>query len=354
MNQYFESILDEIIETDGNINSLSIVDLKYYPTHLYKFRDCTKEHNFSMIENEYLWADFPENFYDQSDALVHLGLKSELPKLQKWLFTHLGEIIYFNIPPKGMLSHKNGQSLQHYIESQERFLDTKGRYSAKKAKSIMLTETRKMNHANQSKLQKMYDELESPDFENRVKTAIETALTDIVNVLRKKNLVCSLTERIDNQKMWEEYADKYTGFAIEYDISKVVSHPEIISTISHTFPVTYYKRIPKVPLLPFIEKTFYKETYGKDISIKDTIKKFYKQLIIKKHEYNGEEEWRILSSVQKIHFPLISAVYMGYRISNENEIRLKEICSKHNIPLYKQNFSNFEGKIKFELVRNQV
>jgi len=158
-----------------------------------------------------------------------------------------------------------------------------------------------------------------------------------------------LTERNDNQKMWEDYADKYAGFAIEYDISKATAFPECASTFSHMFPVKYYKRMLQVPLLPFIEEHFYDTLYGKKIDILEAKLKLYKQLLIKRSEYSGEEEWRVLSSTQKIGFPLVSAVYMGHKILGENEERLKESCAKKNIPLYKQVL-NPVGAMRFELV----
>ncbi len=357
MNQYFENILSEIVtateNTDLYKNCFSVTNLIHYPTHLYKYRDCNNEYNFQMLEEEYLWADIPANFYDPSDALVNLKLASELPKIQKWLFAHLGELLYYSIPPKGMQSHKNGQTLQKYIEAQERFMDSKGRYSAQRAKSLMLVETRKLNPQMQREVQKIYDQFESPEFETKMQDAVESVLTNTVNILREKNLVCCLTERKENQKMWEDYADKYAGFVIEYDLTRAKNYPESILAISQIFPVTYYKRMPKVPLLPFIERVFFKALYNENVPIDDAAKKLFKQLLIKKEEYSGEEEWRIISSTNRIVFPLISAVYMGYKISDESVQRLEEICIRKSIPLYRQNFNSYTGKMQFEPVEKE-
>ena len=37
---------------------------------------------------------------------------------------------------------------------------------------------------------------------------------------RKSEFVCSLTETNNNPKMWEEYADNYSGYCIEFDFSR--------------------------------------------------------------------------------------------------------------------------------------
>ena len=50
------------------------------------------------------------------------------------------------------------------------------------------------------------------------------------------------------------------------------------------FPVSYYKRIPGVPLLPFIEYSFQKELYGRTTDISDAMTKLFCQLLYKKHE----------------------------------------------------------------------
>lgn len=357
MKQYFEKQLDEMVRADIQAQKysgcFSVDSLKCYPSQLYKYRDCSKDHNFAMIEEKYLWADLPVNFDDPFDSLVNHKLKSELPAIQKWLYQRLGEILYFCIPPKGMQNHKRGQSLQAYIEAQKRFTDSAGRYNAQRAKKVMMVETKKLHPVNQREVQKVYDKFESPDFEKKMQESIHDILLKVVNVLREKNLVCCLTARNDNQKMWEDYADKYAGFVIEYDLSKIAEQPEADSVLARTFPVTYYKRLPKVPLLPFIERAFYKDLYGRDTDVFDAAKKLYKQLLIKKDEYRSEEEWRILSSNQRITFPLISAVYMGYKISGANAQRLADICRRNNIPLYKQAFNPFTGKMHFELAQRE-
>lgn len=357
MKPYFEKQLDELVlanaQTRPQSGNFSVENLKSYPAQLYKYRDCHKEHNFRMIEEGYLWADIPANFYDPFDSLVNLKLKSELPSIQKWLYQRLGEILYYSIPPKGMQMHKKGQSLRAYIEAQKKFMDSTGQYNAQKAKKIMLLEMKKLHPINRREVQKIYDKFESPEFEQKVQDSVKDGLTKVVYTLRERNLVCCLTRRKDNQKMWEEYADKYTGFVIEYDLAMVMEQPNVASILKRTFPVTYYERLPKVPLMPFIEQSFYKELYGKHMDVFDANKKLYKQMLVKKKEYSGEEEWRILSTTQRIEFPIISGVYMGNKIAEEHARRLREICTRKNISLYKQAFNPFTGKLDFELVRGE-
>lgn len=349
MKDYFENRISEIISPTNNNPNIDVDILNHYPKYLYKYRDCKEEYNFQMIQNSYLWANTPENFSDPFDSLVYLKFDNELPLLQEWLYKHIGEIIYYSIPPQGMEAHKNGQTLQLYKEHQQRFFDSSGNYSAKKAKQLMSVEMNKMNQNDRTQMKKLLDKMESKEFKEMMNEAITTDIKNIINALRHNNMVFCLTERKDNSKMWEDYGDVYSGFVVEYNLNKVYENTECLKTIYNMFPVTYYKRMPKVPLLPFIQKSFYKKLYNKDISIKDDEKKLFKQLIIKKHDYSNEEEWRIISSEQKIDFPIISAVYAGCKISDDNLNRLKTICKTKGILLYKQVLT-LSGDIRFNRI----
>ncbi len=351
MKPFFEKRAFNIATGRAEMNSvLAVSDLKNYPRYVYKYRDCDKEYNFEMIEEGYLWADTPESFVDPIDSIVNLKLKSELPEIQKWIYNHLGELLYFCIPPKGMQPQKHGQTLQNHIDAQERFADESGRYNAKKAKLLMLKETKKLHPNQQRALQRVYDRFESPEFDEQVTTTIEKTLKNVTNCLRKSHLVSCVTARKDNRKMWEEYANRYTGFVIEYDLSRAIECREASLAIGAMFPVQYYKRMPRVPLMPFIQKAFYKELYEKDIAIDTSSNALFRQLLIKRHDYRTEEEWRIIATENRVYCPIISAVYAGNRISSEDMDRLRDICAKQGIPLFKQEFSLYNGDIQFKAV----
>lgn len=350
MKQYFENQLSVLLANSEHFSKITDANLKFYPSYLYKYRTCNESFNFEMVEQEYLWADIPSNFTDPYDSLLNLKLLSELPLIKRWIFNHLGELIYYNIPPKGMRPHKKGQKLSNYIKAQEKFVDETGRYNAKKAKKAMLLEIKKFTPKQQREIEKVYAQFENKEFEMKMEEALKTTLAKVVNSLRNKNLVCCITARKDNLKMWEDYADKYSGFVIEYDIAKAAKNSACSSILAKTFPVTYYKRIPKVPLLPFIKKDFEREIYGKDIEIHEAETKLFKQLLVKKFDYRVEEEWRIISLTNKISFPCISAIYAGQKIAEDNLQKLKSICEKKDIRLYKQEINLFNGTLDFHII----
>ena len=163
-------------------------------------------------------------------------------------------------------------------------------------------------------------------------------------------MICCVTTRKENRHMWEDYAAKYSGFAIEYDLSTALTSPECVTALLRIFPVSYYRRMPKVPLLPFVQSEFYQALYKRQVDISDAKKKLYRQLLVKGYDYRTEEEWRIVSTQNRIPFPVVSAVYAGYKISDINLQRLKTICNEKEIPLYKQRFRAIDGEMVFEKV----
>ena len=348
MNKYFKEKLDQLIGI-GDDKTITI-QIDKYPQYLYKYRDCNSPYNFDMIESQYLWADIPQHFYDPADSLVHLKLLSELPEIQKWLYNHLGELIYYNIPPKGMKKSKNGQTLEKYVDAQKHFLNESGKYDAEKARKIMLIETKKLPKKMQQEVRKAYNHMESEKFEEKIKEVITNVMTKVVNTLRDNVLICCLTERNDNHKMWEDYANQYSGFAVEYDLSKYDNSEDMTQTIARLFPVKYYKRFPKVSWLPFIEEEFYRVFYKKETNIDDNKRCLYNQLFVKKIEYKGEEEWRIVANKNKISFPIISAIYMGYKISANDEAQLTILCKKQNLSLHKQQKNPITGELCFKQI----
>lgn len=354
LKKYFEERIAGIVSKESKIDGFIADNLKNYPAYLYKYRECDKDYNFDMVEEGYLWADKPSNFDDPSDSWVYLKLKSELPSIEKWLKNHLGEILYYCIISNDVKKYDNDQLLQECLDAHKLFEDSIGRYNEQKAKKYIFSETEKLNENDRKEVVRGIEIIESDEFKKKIMSAITKFLTSMANKLRENYLVCCLTMRKDNQKMWEEYARKYTGFVIEYNIFNLEEQSEYFKTILQTFPVKYYKRMPKAPLLPFIQRIFYKSIYNKDIDIIDAEIKWFKQLLIKKDEYSREEEWRIISSTQRIEFPLISAIYMGYKISDEHRQRLEEICSRNGVPLYIQKFDSYEGVMTFELVKNDV
>ena len=345
-----DSFLFEDSQTD---NDLLRNKLDHIPSKLYKYRACN-HYGFDMLENGYIWADLPESFLDPIDAKVKLRLKRELPDIERWLNLHIGELIYYMLPPKGMLNQKGNQKLGDYIEAQAYFTDENGRLDAKLVKRQMLVEMKRLPKEQKEAYEKLLLYFESEEFERVVIKYATDVMNSIVNVFRSSKIIASLSSRNDNATMWENYADKYTGFCVEYAVPSCEHISETHrKTLLNLFQVKYYKRIPGVNILPFVRHNFHKSLYGKEIDISDSVAQLYRQLIYKRYEYNFEEEWRIVldeREPRKVDFPFASAVYAGFRISDDNLLKLQEICTGKGIPLYKQTMNSYASRIQYTFI----
>lgn len=349
MKAFLEKKIREIALHDSATLDVKPKDVNKYPRVLYKYRDCDKECNFQIIENSYLWAAKYTDFDDQLDAIVNLKLKNEFSKLVKCFYEHLGAIFYYAIPPKGMRPNKHNITLNNIVEIQSMFIDSDGKYNAKKTKRLLDNEIKKTNNVTRSKCLELLDYFETPEFELKICDEAEKLVTNIKNSLRDKYFFCCLTERNDNTYMWESYADNYSGFAIEYNLLRCKDNSKCREVLSRIFPVKYHKKIPAVALLPFFENVLIKELYNKDTCIEKSLVRLFKQMIAKNEKYSKEEEWRIVSSTNRIEFPVISAIYAGHKITRSNLDRLKQICKEKNIPLYQQRLT-LGNEILYDLI----
>ena len=186
--EYFDEKLDELIGISSD--NTSVIQIEKYPQYLYKYKSCDKKHNFDMIEFQYLWADIPRNFDDPSDSLIHMKILSEYPEIQKWWCDHIGELLYYNLPPKGMQKNKNGQTLKKYVDAQKHFLNEEGKYDAKKAQKTMLLEIKKLPYTMQQEAKKLFKNMESEEFERKMEKAVCGTMDTIVNTLRNNIFIC--------------------------------------------------------------------------------------------------------------------------------------------------------------------
>lgn len=348
-------MLDKLTENYMNKKPLSAdvftaESLKNYPKYLYRYRSCN-DYNFDALRNDYLWASTPSDFYDPCDSIVNLNLKNELSDIHRFLNIHMAELIYYSIPPKGMKARKKGLKLEDFIKYQNEFVSADGVYDGIKLKSCLTAQLNGLGERDKLVISKLLEFPNNSEFKRKFESHFEEVLFDTINSLRFSNFICCLTERNDNRKMWEEYGDKYEGFTAEYDSSLIINHPEVLESFMHLFPVSYYKRMPKVPTLPFLEYALYKELYNREINTFDANKKFYKQLFVKHYDYHTEEEWRIVSNGNIIHFPILSAIYAGFAISDDNFEIIKDICREKKIPLYKQRLNPTGNGFYFKSIR---
>ena len=181
---------------------------------------------------------------------------------------------------------------------------------------------------------------------------IEESLSKEIEKLKQKiNEIIGVTcfaERPDNVLMWSHYANKHTGFCVEYDFSKLKS----IEAKSMLFPVIYSKNRAVLPLGLF---DFSDIKNVKLVENSLPIPEIVEALLIKSEVWQYEEEWRIICFLknfneQKLVENMISKVYLGANINEENERLISELAKAKEVPVEKFKISpeTFELKIQID------
>ncbi|WP_421341944.1 DUF2971 domain-containing protein [Aeromonas veronii] len=162
--------------------------------------------------------------------------------------------------------------------------------------------------------------------------------------------VCCFTTDPESVLMWSHYADHHRGFVIEFDVIDVLSKPteEIANKVDNPefnlfmFEVAYSDNMPI--------RTFINE------SPRDII---YQNFLTKASGWKYENEYRCIShhkgaGIHKFDTSLVTAVYAGVRMSDEDFSSLQRlvndfsILTKNKISLRKAKM--VDGKYKLSVL----
>jgi Protein of unknown function (DUF2971) len=137
--------------------------------------------------------------------------------------------------------------------------------------------------------------------------------------------VLSLSENYSSILMWSHYSNSHTGFAIEYDFSKL-GYQDLLKRLC--FPVSYTRK-PRDATRYMVraDMSHYNNLFGQYMCL------------IKKDEWAYEKEWRIVHAIGASHansellMPKPSAILLGAEVARDDEAMMRAICSTQSIPL---------------------
>ena len=331
---------------------IAAIYCKSIPNHLYKYRSCN-ENNFSALEKKSIWLSSAQEFRDPYDCKLALTVKSlsdnRINKLAKWFL--FSEYIY------GYKKENLSNNKYAFTPEEVRNLMFSKCYTDELY--LNSNEIKKYINKNYSSVDPHKIETKFCCFDKVVsrygrgeklrewfRMDSEKGLIDSINKHRKEYCICSLTETNDNAKMWEEYADEYRGFCIDYDFSfgvtkDLINHKDCLLALQFLLPVFYSKRRALIDAYNHLmkqyqevffetEKDYWDPKYGSELMMQNLIKSQY---------YETEQEWRVVLIGDEsglIYFPFATAVYLGKDIKVEDKQRLLDIAKKININVYQQ------------------
>lgn len=174
---------------------------------------------------------------------------------------------------------------------------------------------------------------------------LDTIVPQIKEVINKNFAISCFSNSPNNVLMWSHYADKHTGFCVEYDFSKIKDKRKLLLL----FPAIYTVERPSIPL------SMFDMSNPNDIKVsltKEATSDICYALLCKSKYWNYENEWRILClkndlNNQVLYEDLAVKVYLGANISEDNKRKLLEIidAKSTNIEIVQYRLDNS----KFEL-----
>lgn len=196
------------------------------------------------------------------------------------------------------------------------------------------------------------------DFLNKYNEFQNYAVKNFNDELKKQLIFVCLSELNNIIPMWAHYANNHEGLCIEYNIFNLDDG----FLEECCFPMLY------------VEKSDFTDdlNYFHD-SNRNKLKILEEPFLKKSIDWKYEKEWRILFNKIKlkmssevidcshlikksdglyfIKFPKPTSVYLGLNISEENKNKIKNICLKRNIAIFKMIKDNSSYNLSFKPIQ---
>lgn len=351
--------IGDIIKIDEHITKEVLqAHLKYLPNKkLYKFRACN-ERNFQMLRENSIWMSSAAEFNDPFDNTININLKKNSGEIKRWLYEKYPDIIFKLLQQyyesRGVSWSYTQQDIHDYMKT---CLEDDDVVIEEVDKKFIIAHT---DPENVDAVLKECKLLSDQSEMNQIIDCCVQILIDLLNELRSSirntTLVYCMTEQYDNQTLWENYADKYRGFCVEYSFKNFDKQSfDDYKNLIYMFPVTYQSRIPIFDIVPLVDQALNSciEEDEKKSDVSELYADLNLQLFYKKKEYEYEHEWRFSikdMDNNKQRFPFVNAIYAGKDIEVNDLDELKCIADSLSVPIYRQTINKSCNEFDYQLM----
>ena len=280
--------------------------LEILPQQLYRFRSIN-EYSLSAFDKDLIFFSRAKDFNDPYDTLISSNsfetIRQLPPEILSIFMNYVGEQL-----AKGVEIPNNIQNM-----------------FPKSSLNQMLDYVK--IHVNEAKCGKC----KAPDWQE-IFVNLNTVVTDCERDLRNSDSYACFSESIDSMTMWVHYADYHKGFALSYDMRRLVqTKPNGL----RIFPVIYSAvRYESTSLLGWSTA----QKIGIPMVHIDQLDKV-KSALYKSLDWEYEREWRLINSIDcdsphpSIEYPP-TGIYYGSRISEINKKILHNIAVEKGLKEY--------------------
>ena len=291
----------------------------------------TEEGNFSMeaLKNNTVFIKNPRNYNDPYDSYISISEDEYIAsRLRHYLTTMCVEltqnddtISMLNKFAHHVICHINNNSCDiHSIT--KLFKAVEERRESLARKDFVINLIKHIKEGIDSK--KSDEEICQLVFNSVYFTLKDECENQIHNSIGCK--VACFTQRYDSILMWSHYANKHKGFCIEYDATATNEDGDELK--HYLLPVIYSNHLGNLT-----QEFTHNIENNKELHTAVYNKAFLRKSI----DWKYEHEWRLILPTlvdecdKSIKCFPIKRVYLGSKMCDEQKIKIREICSKHNI-----------------------
>lgn len=306
------------------INSRLIGQENSPPKALYKYRPFDV-HAFDMLENDYLFLCKVENLDDPSECKTKLSLDDFYKVNSIELSYRVVDGILAYLRP--YTSEKDYEQICNLVYST---MAPNGSIRRNYILDVSFEIAKRVPSLNVAWFVNFFGSIPESINKPEMRREIEERLI-LAGMARSEMGVCSLTELSNSPEMWDKYADKSTGYCVQYSIEEYDYKQDL-------FPVVYSNErntdVISAVIGSYIGYSIFRMTRGEF----DADMSQYTRLFLTKNTvWDYQKEWRIFGAAnEKINSPKIEAIHIGKNASEENKIRIEEYCKCRGILLIQQ------------------
>ena len=291
------------------------------PPVLYKYRPFDK-YALDMLENNYLYLCKAERLDDPSECMTTLSLNDYYNVATRQLSYKMVDFILEYLHP--YTSEENFEEIRNLVY---RTMTSDGRVR----RNYLLDASFAMQELAPNVdtapivnwLASIPEKMNEPEMGKHIEKLLFLAYD-----ARQEAGVCSLTELPDSPEMWANYADKSTGYCVQYSMSGYEYQADL-------FPVVYSDErntdILSAILCSFLGHFILGMSNGQ---IQADKSHFIRLFLTKNTNWQYQKEWRILGNAdERIKAPKIEAIYLGKNVSKENKEKIEKYCNRKNLLL---------------------
>ena len=317
------------------------------PQKLYRFRSCSLD-NFISLEQETIPVCIASKFHDKYDSLVYVN--------KEHIYQLIDGVFDSGVVDKMYGTKEDEESVLSIIEEQY------GKELADALKTI-----------NSELPEEVREQVRSKEYLHSFLKGIEPIIQDHITYMQRDRVtkIACFTEDVRAKHMWDNYADGYSGFALEYDMQSFLNGgcetcPNIGTcdkaekNYSHIFPVIYgdkrYDATENIVNIIF-SNLLHKMGFPQMLLPIDQLL-WFKSYLYKSRSYAQEAEWRMIChcpAMESSDYANISdrksvkAIYYGPDIEERYKSHLRKVAQLRGLEEYDVSVDldnpNFELKL---------